>query len=123
MVGTGWRNTGKVFTSPSGDALRPDAVTQAWRRTVRRSGLPTIRLHDLRHSHATHQLAVRANHREVADRLGHADAGFTMRTYVHTLPGAQRDNAEAVAALIRTATEAVTNRVTNRVADGAGDSV
>jgi integrase len=79
MVGIGWRTTNKVFTSPAGDALRPDTVTQAWRRTVRRSGLPTIRLHDLRHSHATHQLAVRANHREVADRracrrrLHHAD--------------------------------------------------
>jgi integrase len=122
MVGTGWRPTNKVFTSPDGDALRPDTVTQAWRRTVRRSGLPTIRLHDLRHSHATHQLAVRANHREVADRLGHADASFTMRTYVHTLPGAQRNNAEAVAALIRAATEAVTNSVTNSVSEAASDS-
>src|SRR5262245_44135772 len=120
MVGTGWRTTDKVFTAPDGDALRPDTVTQAWRRTVRRSGLPPIRLHDLRHSHATRQLAVRANHREVADRLGHADAGFTMRTYVHTLPGAQRDNAEAVAALVRGATEAITNSTTNGDSEGSG---
>jgi hypothetical protein len=45
-----------------------------------------------------------------------------MRTYVHTLLGAQRDNAEAVAALIRAATEAVTNRVTNCPAEASGDS-
>jgi integrase len=122
MVGAGWRPTNKVFTAPDGDALRPDTVTQAWRRTVRRSELPTIRLHDLRHSHATHQLAVRANHREVADRLGHADASFTMRTYVHTLPGAQRDNAEAVAALIRSETEAVTKSVTNGTAEASGET-
>jgi hypothetical protein len=41
---------------------------------------------------------------------------------VHTLPGAQRDNAEAVAALIRAATEAATNSVTNRVSEASGDT-
>ena len=50
----------------------------------------------------------------ISDRLGHADPAFTLRTYVHTLPGAQRANAEAVAALVA---ESATNPATSSVRD------
>jgi integrase len=119
MVGAGWKDSGRVFCAPDGQAIRPDTLTQAWVRVVKRSGSPRIRLHDLRHTHATIQLSVHANHREVADRLGHADPAFTLRRYVHTLPGAQRTNAEAVAALVR---DSATNSATNRPAEGARDA-
>jgi integrase len=116
LVGVGWKDSGRVFCAPDGQSIRPDTLTQAWTRAVKHSKLPRIRLHDLRHTHASHQLAVHANHREVADRLGHADPAFTLRTYVHTLPGAQRANAEAVAQLVA---ESATNAATNQPEDGA----
>ncbi len=119
LVGAGWKDSGRVFVAPDGGAIRPDTLTKAWVRAVTHSGLPRIRLHDVRHTHATHQLSVHANHREVADRLGHADPAFTLRTYVHTLPGAQRTNAEAVAALVR---GSATNPATSRPAEAARDA-
>jgi integrase len=119
LVGAGWKDSGRVFCAPDGQSIRPNTLTQAWTRAVKHSKLPRIRLHDLRHTHASHQLAVHANHREVADRLGHADPAFTLRTYVHTLPGAQRANAEAVADLVA---KSATNPATNRPEEGARDA-
>ena len=36
----------------------------------------------------------------VADRLGHATAGFTLSTYGHSLPGSQASAAAKVAELV-----------------------
>jgi integrase len=119
LVGAGWKDSGRVFCAPDGAPVRPSTLTQAWSRAVARTKLPRIRLHDVRHTHATHQLRVHANHREVADRLGHADPAFTLRTYVHTLPGAQRANAEAVARLVR---DSVTKSATKRPSEPTADA-
>jgi integrase len=42
-----------VFTDNVGEPLVPQRITHRFRRLVRRLPLPTIRLHDLRHTHAT----------------------------------------------------------------------
>jgi integrase len=100
VAGEGWQDSGAVFTRPDGRAMLPDSVSQAFRRDVRLSGLPPIRLHDLRHTHGSIWAAHRHDAREVADRLGHSDPAFTLRTYVHLLPGRQRQGAEEVARLV-----------------------
>ncbi len=41
-------------------------------------------LHDGRHWHATQLVANGTDMRTIADRLGHADPGFTLRTYGHS---------------------------------------
>jgi integrase len=67
---------------------------------VEKSGLPRIRLHDLRHSHATHLLAAGTNARVTSERLGHASVAFTLDVYGHVLPGQQAEAAAAVSALV-----------------------
>ena len=64
--------------------------------------MPRIRLHDLRHSHATHSLSSEGPNRAriTSERLGHASVGFTLDTYAHVLPGQQADVAAAVAKLV-----------------------
>ena len=47
--------------------------------------LPRIRLHDLRHVHATMLLLAGEPVHVVAARLGHADASFTLRVYAHVI--------------------------------------
>jgi integrase len=42
-----------VFARPDGAPTNPDPFSQAFDRVVARSSLPRIRLHDLRHTHAT----------------------------------------------------------------------
>jgi integrase len=62
--------------------------------------VPVIRLHDLRHTHATLLLANREPVKTVSERLGHASATITMQVYAHVLPGDQRHAAELFASLV-----------------------
>jgi len=100
LFGQGWEDTGFVFVSPDGSPFKPESVSQGFERAVKRSGLPRIRFHDLRHTHATHLLASGANPKLVSERLGHSSVAFTLDTYGHVLPGQQADAAAAVALLV-----------------------
>ena len=100
LGGPEWVDTGLVFTMPDGRGWHPDVITRAFARLVQRSTLPRIRLHDLRHTHATHLLAAGTNARVTSERLGHASVAFTLDVYGHVLPGQQADAAAAVAALV-----------------------
>ena len=60
-----------MFTGDLGEPLRPDSIGQAFRRLVLSSDVPVIRLHDLRHTHASHLLRAGVNVKVVSDRLGH----------------------------------------------------
>lgn len=62
--------------------------TKVWRPAVLVTGLPTsIRVHDLRHAHASSLLAGGADLKTVIDRLGHTQISTTQR-YLHTLDSA-----------------------------------
>jgi integrase len=89
-----------MFTRPDGSLLVPERVARSFERLVKRSGLPRIRFHDLRHSHATHLIRAGAHVKVVAERLGHASASFTLDKYGHVLKGMCADAAAAVAALV-----------------------
>ncbi len=66
---------GYVFTTADGsDPLHPDTITSGFGRIQKRAGLEGIRLHDLRHLHATRLLAVGVPVQTVSGRLGHANA-------------------------------------------------
>jgi integrase len=59
-----------------------------------------IRLHDLRHTHATLALQAGVHVKVVAERLGHSSAKVTLDVYSHAIPAMQEDAAARVAALI-----------------------
>jgi Phage integrase family len=84
---------GWVFTDPSGQPVHPHAISHAFERIAIRAGLPVIRLHDIRHTHATLLAQAGVHPKVVSERLGHADAKFTIETYQHVMPGMQRDAA------------------------------
>ena len=90
----------RVFANEIGEPMRPHSVGQAFNRLVESSGIPRIRLHDLRHTHASHLLAAGVNAKVVSERLGHASVSFTLDTYGHVMPGQQSEAAEAAAALL-----------------------
>lgn len=68
---------------------------------MKSSGLPYIRLHDLRHTHATLLLKAGVPIKVVSERLGHSTPGFTMATYQHVLPGMQSEAAVLFGKLLR----------------------
>lgn len=60
---------------------------------LKRSGLPRIRFHDLRHTAATLLLGRGVNPKIVSEMLGHASVGITLDTYSHVLPTMQQSAA------------------------------
>jgi integrase len=87
-----------VFTNEIGDPLRPNSVGQAFRGLVADAAVPVIRLHDLRHTHASHLLMAGINIKVVSERLGHASVSFTLDSYAHVMPGQQAEAAVTAAA-------------------------
>jgi integrase len=67
---------------------------------VKAAGVPAIRLHDLRHTHASHFLMTGINVKVVSERLGHASVSFTVDTYAHVMRGQQAEAAAADATLL-----------------------
>jgi integrase len=59
-------------------------------RMLEKAELRQIRIHDLRHSCATHLLKAGAPITYVSQQLGHADASITLRVYAHYLPDASQ---------------------------------
>lgn len=59
------------------------------RRGVSLSGVKKIRIHDLRHSHASMLIQMGFNVKEIQERLGHEKAETTLNTYSHMYPGSQ----------------------------------
>ncbi len=94
-------NRDLVFAREDGSPLHPDGFSQAFERAIARTGLPRIRLHDLRHTHATIALRAGVPIKVIAERLGHESPAFTMKQYAHALPGMQAEAAAQIAALGR----------------------
>ena len=59
-------------------------------RGVEKSGVQKIRLHDLRHSHASLLVEMGFQPLEIAERLGHEKIETTLNTYSHLYPNKQR---------------------------------
>jgi integrase len=87
----GVRQTDNSFVVAQYDSrpIQPNSLTHEWLRLLGKSGLPPLRLHDLRHAHATH-LFVSGVHPKIAqERLGHSTIAITLDLYSHVLPGIQ----------------------------------
>lgn len=57
----------------------------AFKQYIRKSGVPEIRIHDLRHSFATNAIGSGCNIVAVSRYLGHSNVNQTLRTYTHLL--------------------------------------
>jgi len=92
-----------VVTKANGEPVQPRSLTHEWTRLIGAAGLPRIRLHDTRHSHATHMLQSNINPKIASERLGHSKVGITLDLYSHVMPGKQADAAAKVDAAFRAA--------------------
>jgi len=89
-----------MFVNRRHTAVSPESLSQLFTRSSVELGLPRIRFHDLRHTHASLLVAAGVPIKVVSERLGHAHPGFTMHTYQHLLPGMGAAAANQFAQLI-----------------------
>jgi integrase len=99
-AGPHYADSGLAFTMPGGTPIHPNRFSLWFRHHVRAAELPTIRLHDMRHSYATAGLAAGVPPKVMSERLGHATVAFTLDTYTSALPAMDKSAADVVAGLI-----------------------
>jgi integrase len=90
-------DTGYVFTTVDGRPLRAADVTSHFKDLVAERGLPPIRLHDLRHGHATHALAAGVQMKAIQERLRLSSITVASDTYSSVLPELAHSVAQIVA--------------------------
>ena len=99
-AGPAWTDTGFVFSGLDGLPLHPDTFTSTFKRLRDPLPLPTVTLHDLRHTSATLALAAGVHPKVVSERLGHANISITLDLYSHVIEDTQSEAAEQIGALL-----------------------
>jgi len=80
---------------------RKNAVLATFQLLLTKAGLPKVRFHDLRHTHATLALAETKNIKAVSSRLGHGDITLTLNVYAHYLPAHEDEYVAAMEKLLQ----------------------
>jgi integrase len=99
-AGDAWQDHDLIVCTGTGTPINPNNVTRSYNRLVMLSGVPRIRVHDMRHTAATMLLRAGVSAKIVSERLGHATIAITLDTYSHVLPDMQDVAAEAMSALL-----------------------
>jgi integrase len=63
-------------------------------KAVEKAGVPRYRIHDRRHTVATHPTMAGMSAREVAESLGHSSASLVLEVYGHVAPTTHRKSAD-----------------------------
>lgn len=77
------------------------ALEKEIKRVADKAGLPQIRVHDLRHSHASMLIDMGFDILEISERLGHESVKTTLDTYSHLYPDKYKQLAERLNAYRR----------------------
>lgn len=89
-----------VAAKENGESIHPHTFSPAFERLIEKAGLRRIRLHDVRHTHATLALKAGVPVKAISERLGHESPAFTLKQYAHVIPGMQAEAAAQIASLV-----------------------
>lgn len=95
-----------IVPADNGGIRHPERFSREFVRRLARARkvlgdqVPEIRLHDIRHSHATTLLIKGVHPKVVQERLGHANVSITIDRYSHVIPSMQKDAAELFATAV-----------------------
>jgi integrase len=104
LLRVGVRQTGEtlVCCREDGEPKQPRSLTHEFSHLIGRlPDLPPVRLHDLRHCHATQLLADGIHPKIAQERLGHSTITTTMDLYSHVTDTMQADAAARLDAAFR----------------------
>lgn len=89
ICGDAWQGIDdRIFTMEDGSPMLPNSLSQWFHKFVRRSGLPPVHVHSLRHTYASLMIADGTPLVVVSRRLGHAQVSTTSNIYSHLIASA-----------------------------------
>lgn len=105
-----YKNSKGMYLLGSDEPLAPTTVNRRFKETIERANknleenneilIPHIRIHDLRHSHATVLASNGVPISAISARLGHSSINETMNTYIHLFKGDDDRVIEAINSII-----------------------
>jgi len=81
QLGAAYQDNDLICCRADGKPWNPSTVSKKFSRALAHHGLPHIRFHDLRHSHATILHEYGADMKDISDRLRHSTVQITSDTY------------------------------------------
>jgi len=72
-----------IFSRKNGQPINSATLAKIFNRIIKKAGVPKLRFHDLRHTHATLLLEAGVSLKEVQERLGHSSIKMTGDIYAH----------------------------------------
>jgi integrase len=102
-LGCGRDRSTLVCARPDGTPINPNTLTSGFASLVRRTDIPAVTFHGLRHTHATHLFQAGVHPKIAQERLGHSTIAVTLDLYSHVMPGMQEDAAMRVDKALKSA--------------------
>ena len=99
-AGPAWEDSGYVFVDELGRPYHPQRLRVMFEQACKATGLPAIRLHDLRHTMATLALQAGVHPKVVQEQLGHSGIEVTLDTYSHVPQSVRRDAVDRITNLL-----------------------
>ncbi|MGG3624356.1 site-specific integrase [Bacillus gobiensis] len=84
-----------IFARKDGQPIYFRTFTTVFNRSIKEANVPKIRVHDIRHTHATLMLEAGASLKDVQERLGHSSIQMTGDIYAHVSPVMQEKSSQA----------------------------
>lgn len=88
-LGIAYEDYDLIVANEIGRPIHPRTLTGHFRQMIQKAGVPKIRFHDQRHTHATILLKIGEHIKIVSERLGHSNSAMTMNVYSHVTPDMQ----------------------------------
>jgi integrase len=89
LAGGSYTDYDLVVCTQLGTPLNPSNLRRSFNRLIKSADVPSIRFHDLRHTHSTMLISKGVNIKVVSERLGHSSIRVTLDVYSHVLPTMQ----------------------------------
>ena len=83
LLGNAYIESDYVCVNDEGKLISPSSLNHKFKDILKENNLPSIRIHDLRHSHASLLLSKGASQKAISSRLGHSTIQITMDLYTH----------------------------------------
>ena len=109
LLALGVRQSGETLACCryDGEPMPPRSLTHEFAKVAGRvNGVPRVRFHDLRHSHATQLLSAGVHPKIAQERLGHSTITTTLDLYSHVTETMQEDAAAKLDTVFRSAINA-----------------
>ncbi|MFF9215515.1 tyrosine-type recombinase/integrase [Streptomyces viridosporus] len=86
-----------LFQDPKGGpVVATRLMDSAWRPARKAAGLPSVKMHQLRHTYASLLIAAGESVKVVSERLGHTNAAMTLNVYSHLFPDSEDKTRRAI---------------------------